>query len=164
MLQICAILWNIWQHRNSSIWRNQTSTSSKIVSGAEIYLSEWTCAQERSSGPVLADRRDSVPLSWIRPTSGYLKCNVDASIFSHCNCSGYARVIHDHRGAFKVGYGGVLLGSPTPREVEGLALRQILSWLISSGYSRVVIEVDSQELFNVVLRISWASTKRERDE
>lgn len=73
---------------------------------------------------------------------GFFKCNVDAAIFEPQNYSALAFVIHDHMGECKYAYHAAIPGITHSLMVEAIGFREVLSWLKSSQFTKVIVESD----------------------
>ncbi|KAH1130385.1 hypothetical protein J1N35_001763 [Gossypium stocksii] len=89
----------------------------------------------------LGGRRDSV-CSWAAPTSGWLKCNIDASHFVADESIGFAAVVRDLYGHVIRGFIGWMEGLVKPLLAEAIAIWESLSWLKTLYMDRVVVESD----------------------
>lgn len=70
--------WSIWKARNAKLWNNQTPSLHHIIESANIFLQNW---REAKNGipqrfPRCANREER----WQKPSTGWLKLNVDAAL------------------------------------------------------------------------------------
>lgn len=83
---------------------------------------------------------------WLPPQQGWVKINVDASIFEGNGSVGISSVIRNEAGEFicaRVKKVGV---SIQPREAEALSLKEALSWTKSLNFRKCVFETDAKLL------------------
>lgn len=89
---------------------------------------------------------------WSRPPVGFLKCNVDASIFPASGKVGYGCIIHDYSGAFVAAKSSSNLCSVlTPAVAEAFGIREVLSWIKTSDFVTVLVETDALVVVIVIL-------------
>ncbi|MCI13610.1 ribonuclease H protein, partial [Trifolium medium] len=96
--------WSIWKKRNLKLWENKHETADQVLNRANGVLSAWQAAQKYhdrtvSTGTNIA-HSDIAELIWKPPPEGYVKCNIDASIFSTDCKVGMGAVLRDNAGQF----------------------------------------------------------------
>lgn len=98
-----------------------------IVSSRLQILGDWK--NVHSQEPIVLANRSIITKNWDSPMQCMLKCNVDASIHNHSDCSTYAAIIRHVRYSFLMGmtdfYGCIL----PIKLAEALALREFLFWI-----------------------------------
>lgn len=80
---------------------------------------------------------------WKKPSFGYLKCNVDATIFNQDQQFGNGMCIRDHNGQFiqaKTWFQGV----SDPTIAEACGLYQAMEWLKESYNNNIISELDNK--------------------
>ncbi|XP_073133631.1 uncharacterized protein [Henckelia pumila] len=131
MCTISMILWGIWKCRNEKLWNGIVNTASVTISLAYDLLQQWINVQSSSQDPQVSSYTPKEALSWQRPPSGYLKCNIDAAIFKEEHIFGVAAIIQDSNEAFMVCGMHKYNGNIEVREAEAKALYDALNWTIS---------------------------------
>ena len=66
-------------------------------------------------------------ICWTTPHPGWLKCNIDAAIFSAQGKVSYGGLIRNSDGNFLAAYCACVLGSYGVRDAKALGVREILS-------------------------------------
>ncbi|KAH9726542.1 reverse transcriptase domain-containing protein [Citrus sinensis] len=89
-------------------------------------------------------------ICWTPPHPGWLKCNVDAAIFSAQGKVSYGGVIRNSDGIFVTACCTCVLGSYGARDAEALGVREILSWIKQRQLSCVVVEMDCFQVFKAL--------------
>ncbi|XP_075499853.1 uncharacterized protein LOC142538416 [Primulina tabacum] len=89
-------------------------------------------------------------LTWKRPPTGFMKCNVDAAIFRETRLIGYAAVVRDSKGEFMVCRMLKFQGSIEVREAEAKALLDAITWAASLDMQHIIFETDSKTVEEAV--------------
>lgn len=89
--------------------------------------------------PKMGDDRND---SWLPPSVGEVKCNLDATLFKENHCFGVGTCIRDYRGHFVKALTAWFDGVPTPMEAEAWGLKEAILWLGGMGTPNVSIELD----------------------
>lgn len=79
----------------------------------------------------------------MKPISGMLKCNIDASIISRERKAGIGCVLRNHLGEFIAAGQNVFLGLEDPSLAEAMAVREALSWVKNLSLCNVLFESDA---------------------
>ena len=78
--QVAIICLEIWNRRNYCVWSNRSNTDQLIQSSLTQIMMQWQQPQIDQDA-----RKESSSISslkkWVLPSSGYLKCNIDAALF-----------------------------------------------------------------------------------
>lgn len=115
-----------------------------LIIKAKTYYSAWLAAttdeQNKQSTVVTQE-------CWIKPQHGFMKLNVDAAINKEEDCMGFGCVLRDEHRHFIAVRGAQWRGTLTSKEVEAVAIRESLSWLKSLTVNNIIIETDSQQVF-----------------
>lgn len=83
----------------------------------------------------------------VPPDPGYLKSNIDASLFPDIKRAGFGAVIRDDRRRFIVAKCGPLQCALDPNLAELWACKEALSWIKDTGRSKITIETDSLNVY-----------------
>ncbi|RAL42335.1 hypothetical protein DM860_012118 [Cuscuta australis] len=84
------------------------------------------------------------------PPLGYMKVNVDASVGLMDGFVGFGFITRDHDGHFIVAKNFWCRRRFGVSEAEAIAVKEVLSWVISKGWSRVIIESDCKEVNSII--------------
>lgn len=87
---------------------------------------------------------------WQKPSSGTLKCNVDAAIFSQEGQYGIRMCIRNHIDTVIRSKTMFFSGVPHPQEAEAVGLKQAICWLGELGIISLTIELDFLPVVNGV--------------
>ena len=143
-LQLAAvILWSLWNNRNDMVWNLKHKAAIRIVHDALSFLQQWIIAQQL---PSIRNNQqcNQGTVSWIKPPSGVVTCNVDAALFSSTKQFGFGCVVRDSEGHF-CGARSVTVFYPLmePALAEAMSLREALSWLKTCSFPSIILELDS---------------------
>nr|GMC49878.1 uncharacterized protein LOC109168441 [Ipomoea batatas] len=92
-VRLAAIFWVLWQARNDVVWRNGTWAALDLRRQVDGLCTLWQDLIKPIRASTRVDR-----IQWSPPSSGRLKCNVDAAIFG--DRAGFGAVIRDHQGQY----------------------------------------------------------------
>ena len=81
-----------------------------------------------------------------RPLPGFVKCNIDATVFREEGKSSWGIVVRDSQGLFLHAASRVVNGVFHVRELETMGLREALSWIKQLGFKQVIFETDSLQV------------------
>ncbi|KAG5049000.1 hypothetical protein JHK85_010103 [Glycine max] len=81
---------------------------------------------------------------WEKPSSDFLKLNIDAALFTDQHSFGLGLCIRDHSGGFVRARSFLLQGNPDPREAEVLGLLYALQWVSDFRVDKIIFELDSK--------------------
>ncbi|KAK9107449.1 hypothetical protein Syun_023460 [Stephania yunnanensis] len=90
------------------------------------------------------------PINWQRPSDGYVKCNVDASVFADKGVSSYGEILRDGLGNFVAALAGSFEGIFEPTVAEAIGVREALSWLKGIGENQVIVETDALQVVHAI--------------
>lgn len=139
--KFCIIIWSIW---------NDLEVSPHIsISLAMQFLADWQHARAKSNTtPSSTTNQNSV--QWHKPPTGQIKCNMDATIFSHDTRFGVGLCLRDETGRIiraKTSWHPVL---PETAEAEAWwTLYQALKWTKEFNISNVIFESDCKNVEDV---------------
>ncbi|KAM7490828.1 hypothetical protein LguiA_033749 [Lonicera macranthoides] len=97
---VAVILWGIWQNRNSQVWKGSSLSPAAVLRNSLNHHHQWLAVNCRVSGHQSSNSVLSAS-HWEKPTFGWVKCNIDASVRS--GFCGFAGVIRDVAGSFIAG-------------------------------------------------------------
>ena len=110
-------------------WTNTLSKSHpKIpVSHARQFFHQWWFARRPHN---IQPTTRAIIQEWEKPSSDFLKLNIDAALFTDQHSFGLGLCIRDHSGGFVRARSFLLQGNPDPREAEVLGLLYALLWVV----------------------------------
>ena len=126
-----------------------TQTPQQCLHLSLPFLKDWTAAQQkkepgRSGGHCQKETR------WKLPSSGYVKCNVDAAIFLDMKAFGVGMVLRDDSGRIIDCNMRRLQGWCQPQEAEAIGIIEALSWLRGRNTGTVILEMDGKAVFDAI--------------
>lgn len=82
--QLAAMIcWRIWIHRTDHLWNHRTGSALQVLNSAGQILFQWqTIRKHHFFINADTNRVGHGAICWEKPCFGWLKCNVDASIFN----------------------------------------------------------------------------------
>ncbi|KAG2307175.1 hypothetical protein Bca52824_026923 [Brassica carinata] len=94
------LLWELWKARNVLAFDNKSITAPTIAAKAFEEASLWQRANvlKGSSVSAVGERKQELPIGWIKPPRGCLKCNVGSSWMSSSPISGASWILRDEHG------------------------------------------------------------------
>ncbi|KAL5806382.1 hypothetical protein ACOSQ4_029115 [Xanthoceras sorbifolium] len=102
--------------------------------------------------PPMASRKAAEFNRWSRPTEGWLKLNVNASLRVDSCLVRLGAVVRDSNGDFMAGLSHKLVGSVSVEIAEASAILNSLHLAIESGFSLIQIESDALNVINYLIR------------
>lgn len=90
------IVWQLWNHRNNIVWRDDSVTAAQVVYRAVSFHVEWRDARS----PAQHKELNNPCWKWHRPAANSFKINVDTTVFVDSMQSGIGMVIRDDAGSF----------------------------------------------------------------
>ncbi|XP_020225309.1 uncharacterized protein LOC109807197 [Cajanus cajan] len=148
IVKMVVSLWCIWQRHNNKIWSNTTTPPHLVISQSMQKFEEWQHARAKEHPP---PTQSSSPGSWTRPQVGFIKGNVDATIFKEDNKVGFGICLRDATGSLIKAKSGWLYGVAPPHEEEATTLLESIRWVCDQGYTRVILESDSKQVVEDIL-------------
>ncbi|KAK9092687.1 hypothetical protein Syun_027598 [Stephania yunnanensis] len=132
MLDVCYAI------RVSNQWRIYSwDVTGFVVVGKLIWVREKACVI--CTGVSSNEGR----VAWQRPEEGFVKCNIDATIWENEGMMGIRAIIRDENGVMIRGFTLKIMGRGSLREAEAIAFREVLSWVKNQHFRRIVFELDS---------------------
>lgn len=146
------ICWRVWINRNDKVWNNKTGSVNQVLNSAGQLLYQWQAAKKQQFYAD-ADVHKLVPgaMCWERPKLGWVKCNVDAAIFSSQGKIGFGCVLRNSEGVFLIARCAGMAGNFGAREAEALGIREALSWLKGLQFPSVIVETDCLLVFQALV-------------
>lgn len=80
--------------------------------------------------------------TWIPPSTPYMKCNIDATLFKSTNSFGISACMRDSNGVYIAARTQSYQGDPTPQEVEAVALLTALLPIFVLHLNNIIVEMD----------------------
>lgn len=90
-------------------------------------------------------------MQWTPPSTGFLKCNVDASFHHYADFIGVGWILRDVHGSYTLSRSSKLRQGTNPLEAEGLAVLHALQTLWCKGCRNAIMEFDCKELHDLLL-------------
>ena len=119
-----------------------------MVNSAGQNLFLWQQARKSVLVPPNLESATHGSVRWLKPSVGWVKCNVDAAIVCSRGLISFGAVIRLPRGDFIAAKSDILPGSFEAREAEALGVKEALSWLKKFAFHFVILEMDSLQVFN----------------
>lgn len=91
-------------------------------------------------------------ITWEKPPTGYLKCNVDASFNQVSGMTGFGMCLRDHVGGFIFAKTTCISPVLQVHEGEAAGLLEALRWLQHLGFDHVILESDCKHLVDNIER------------
>ncbi|XP_012087681.1 uncharacterized protein LOC105646438 [Jatropha curcas] len=145
--EILMILWALWSARNKRVWNFQFVNPSSVVQMAGRVLNEWS--NHRAKPPRLGVGNPA-NRAWSRPPTGFLKINLDASVFSGGTVAGVGLVCQNSFGEFIAAKTMLLHGQFNALHAEALSVREALSWIKAKAWSSIIVESDALMVVNAI--------------
>lgn len=143
-----TLLRMFWFARNKLYFDNLKLRGEFFIIKAQTLISEFFSVQARSKkGPSRGIRS---PNRWVPPVSGWIKINSNASV-NLVGRIGIGRVAHNSEGVVIWYFVESILQSSIVETAEAVALLRCMELVSAQRLDRVIFEVDSQVLCNVVL-------------
>jgi hypothetical protein len=95
-----VIIWSIWNQRNEKVWRNKDTPQHIVISRAMNFLIDWKNIKTVQTSTSVDMQVEETVIKWKKPSSGRIKCNIDAAFPSNNNRVGFGICIRDETGAF----------------------------------------------------------------
>ena len=139
------VVWALWNRRNNLRLRKAGGTLGQLFSQAKDRVKEFSL---HNTTTTLTMRR--IPARWTPPGDEYYKVNFDGALFQADNCAGIGVVIRNGDGQVMASLSQNIPLPSTVIEVEALVARRALILAQETGFTRVVLEGDSQILINAL--------------
>ncbi|CAJ2634757.1 unnamed protein product [Trifolium pratense] len=141
LITFAMTAWSLWRKRNMHLWENKIETIMQVVHRANNTIQAWRQAKlNNTNRPHQSQHDQRVP--WQTPPPSYLKCNIDAAVFSHDNKVSLGACLRDEKGVFVAAFSCHENGSYTACEAEAWGLYKRIERIALLGYSSVIFELD----------------------
>ncbi|MCI05315.1 putative ribonuclease H protein, partial [Trifolium medium] len=125
--------WSIWHKRNLQFWEGKKEVPDQVIARAQGVLQAWQQAQDVYSRSPSA-RTQVQHATWYPPPANYVKCNIDAAIFSPEKKPSMGACVRNNEGQFITAMSAHISTVMTPAEAEAWALQQGIMWMAMLGY------------------------------
>jgi ribonuclease HI len=133
--------WSMWHKWNVQLWEGKAETSDQVLARAQGVLQAWQQAQEvYNRSP--STRTQVQHATWYPPPADFVKCNIDAAIFSPEKKTSMGACGRNDEGQFITAMSAYISAVMTPAEAEAWALQQGIMWMAMLGYRNVIFELD----------------------
>ncbi|KAK2448162.1 hypothetical protein QL285_007458 [Trifolium repens] len=123
------------------LWENKTETVQQVINIANHTIQAWTHANNNTTS-IQAQARREQRLSWLPPPSTYLKCNIDAAVFTLENKVSMGACLRNESGGFIAAFSCHDNGMYTAAEAEAWGLCKGIEWIAQFGHNKVIFEMD----------------------
>ncbi|KAJ1433963.1 Ribonuclease H domain [Sesbania bispinosa] len=140
-------IWLIWQSRNAWVFEGVVFNSSSLVHKIIAYAQAGTAIQ---SYPVRQSHsyRDEF-IKWSFPDPGWLKINVDGSVWKELNWAGCGGVVRGADGKWMLGFSMNLgKGSVLLTELRAIEMALRIAW--NNRFTNVCVESDSLTAISLI--------------
>ncbi|GMN28393.1 hypothetical protein TIFTF001_041162 [Ficus carica] len=139
---VCWLAWKLWCERNKIVHGGEEGDPQAIFDLSIASFGEW---QALHRAPIQSQVVGSD--AWSPPQSGYLKLNIDASVFPSSDHIGIGAAIRDDKGSILGAVAKSVEGSFSPFVAECLALCEGLRFAKEIECANIEVETD---VINVV--------------
>ncbi|KAH9686509.1 putative reverse transcriptase/RNA-dependent DNA polymerase [Citrus sinensis] len=145
------VCWKLWLNRNDKVWNGHNGRAKSLVNAAGHYLFQWQEAKRKNFIIIKQVQLGHGSVCWGKAPLGWLKCNVDAGVFSSQGRYNFGGVIRDSGGCFVAAKCQSFSGLFRPPEAEALAVREALSWIKNLQLPKVIIEIDCLSVYSALV-------------
>ncbi|GMN53247.1 hypothetical protein TIFTF001_022384 [Ficus carica] len=143
---ICWLAWKLWGERNKVVHGGEAGDPQAIFELSIASYGEW---QVLNRAPTLSQAVGSDV--WEPPQPGYLKLNIDASVFPRSDHIGIGVAIRDEKGSILGAVAKSVEGSFSPFVAECLALREGLRFAKEIECANLEVETDAINVVSAVV-------------
>lgn len=140
--------------RNKWVWEKLNTSAFGTKATALNLLTAWRKAQEIQEKAGTRGGAASGARRWEKPPEGWIKINIDATLFAGINCIGLGSVARDANKHFIIARSSRHKEMMQPREAETISLKEVLSWVKMKNVKKYIFESDSQLLVK-----AWRGTR-----
>ncbi|KAH9752805.1 putative non-LTR reverse transcriptase [Citrus sinensis] len=144
------VCWGLWLNRNNKVWNDVNGRVQNVVNSAGQNPFLWQQARKSVFVPPSLDSAAHGSVRWLKPSIGWVKCNVDAAIDNSRGLISFGAVLRSAGGDFIAAKSDILPGSFEAREAEAFGVKEALSWLKEFAFHFVILEMDSLQVFNAL--------------
>ncbi|KAL6509415.1 hypothetical protein OROGR_022725 [Orobanche gracilis] len=137
MRRFAILCWEVWQSRNTKIWKGNYVGIHTIINTAISLLNSWTTINGAKQGGTTS----SAIQSWTRPVAGRFKLNTDAAICVETEAMGMGWVLRDSDDHFLAAKGSNWPEKFSQKIAEAVSIREALSWMKNMGYEDFDLEL-----------------------
>lgn len=116
-MKFVMLLWCIWRCMKDKIWNNIDLQHHVSISLMMQSYVEW-CHARIGNRDHNRNHHQPASLTWHKPNEGYIKCNIDATLFKENNTFGVGICLHGHQGDYICPRTFHSKGVPNPRTAE----------------------------------------------
>ncbi|XP_019168893.1 PREDICTED: uncharacterized protein LOC109164800 [Ipomoea nil] len=143
LVQVVAVLYHIWNARNSAVWEAYMKMPKQVCLAAEAALLAW-----RQSCPTALFRQQQQ-----HPAPSGLQCHVDAAWSPTTWAAAFGAVLLDDQGGFVAALNGRLPLCENAITAEALACKEALSWLKDRQITSVTLSMDCSVLKSYLSKV-----------
>uniref|UniRef100_A0A803NPI6 RNase H type-1 domain-containing protein n=1 Tax=Cannabis sativa TaxID=3483 RepID=A0A803NPI6_CANSA len=147
MCNLAMTCWGIWRARNDLVWNNKEHVVAVVVSSTYAYFNQWKLANVHSQGNN-SGVNGVIKEQWSVPNEDTIKINVDASVFTSPSFFGIGWIARDHSGTLLYVAAIRKQGRVESVCAEAMGLKEVLSWIKTQNFQKVVVESDCQTAIN----------------
>ncbi|GMN43800.1 hypothetical protein TIFTF001_012998 [Ficus carica] len=142
---VCWLAWKLWSERNKVVHGGEVGDPQSIFDFSIASFGEWQSLNRAPTQPCFVGSD-----VWSPPQPGYLKLNIDASVFPSSNHIGIGAAIRDDKGSFLGALAISVEGSFSPFVAECLALREGLRFAKEIECVDIVVETDAINVISAI--------------
>ncbi|KAJ8774442.1 hypothetical protein K2173_016888 [Erythroxylum novogranatense] len=141
--------WSIWEERNYVVWKNSAPNVLACYFRSVRWRQEWEEAQISPNGLFNPPVRVVSPQNWQKPSTNWLKLNVDIAT-SSSGWIGVGMVVLNEEGGFVAARIFRVTGSFTSLIAEAMGVREALSWIKMKNWTNVIVESDNLQVIQAI--------------
>ncbi|GKV39420.1 hypothetical protein SLEP1_g47185 [Rubroshorea leprosula] len=149
--QSAIICWHLWKARNEKHFEHVDFNPHQILARISATIHDYSSSMSKNL-PLAPSRSRAdgkqQQSSWVRPPTGFLKVNVDASFSPQTGCAALAMVGRNFKGEIYVGESWLAMAS-SPLMAEAVALCKAAKYMESMGAQNVLFESDNQNFIHI---------------
>lgn len=138
--RLLMIAWQLWNNRNTIVWRSNHLTAAQLIHRAVIFHAEWRDAHK----PAKHSESRHQCHKWHAPAVDYVKIDVDNAVFADTLQTGIGLVIRDEVRSFVACRIMVRPGVLQAEEGEAWGILEALQWVQQLVLTQVIVELDAK--------------------